>query len=517
MPKTICTNPDVEHSVLRPVCFDIARQVMEWTRSTTSIPILFPGETETVAQPNSTLDNDNPVKLPSDTKLFIEAELEYREDSQYNMAVHQDEHMPYFLDPQLGVSLRPVYSPSTIKLTFKLRESDRNAARRWRDDMRARIARYRGERVHTVGYYYMIPIIYVSLLRDIHELREKNAGYGDSVAKYLRDHFIREMTTMTTVAGTQPRLCIREKQGRVLGNFDFSLPDREQKDNESSAHAISFSYTVNIDIPIATAADFPWLVHQQFLPSKYRPVPEDLRPERVGTRASKSMAAFRHFESDVRNRSERETAIRIPEFNEYRPESPPPAMMLTMAVLTTAEYDDNKQLLPLMNLGNFDENFRYHKEWLSFIAAERKHITQYGMSPIYLGVTVGDNFLHPELYELTDDLDVVLKGEPNLRAQYHVAIYLAYDPTMCDSAVYERLRFETEGIGLYVAAVCPRLILNNGIPLPNNGQYSAREVKEIFERIRICNRTYSQATHTQDAIIETKMINILGITVERKE
>lgn len=519
MPKTICTNPDIDHSVLRPVCFDIARQVMEWTRATTEIPILFPGETETVAQPNSTLSGDEKtVRLPSDTKVFIEAELEYREDSQLNMAVHQDEHMPYFLDEALGISLRPIYSPSVIKLTFKLREPDKNAARRWRDDVRARIARYRDERVHTVGYYYMIPIPYVKLIRDVHKLRENVAGYGDTVTKYMLDNFVREMTPISTVAGTQTRLCISEKQGRVLGSFDFSLPEKEQKDNESSAHAVSFSYTVHLDIPIATAADFPWLVHQQFMPSEYIPTPEDLRPERVATRASKSMAAFRHFEADVRNRLERETAIRIPEFNEYRPDNPPPAMMLTTAILTTVEYEeDGVTLKPLLNLGEIDENFRYHQEWLDFLRVEREFINRYGFSPVFLGVTIGNDFLHPELYELTEDLDVILKGPPNLRQQYHVAIYLAYDPTMCDTAVYERIRFETEGIGLYVAAICPRLIMNNGIPMPTNGQYMANEVREIFERVRKCNRTYSQATHTQDSIIETKLINLLGIQVERKE
>ena len=514
----MCTIPDIEHSVLRPVVFDVVRQVMDWTRSKDKLPIAFPGEAEVVAQPNSTIDQDqDEAKLPTDTKVFIEAELEYEEDRTTNMATHQDEHMPFFFDPALGVSLRPVYCPSVIKLTFKLREPDKNAARQWRDDMRARIARYRGERLHTVGYYYMIPPVYARLLVAVQERRELIAPYGDTVAKYLRDHFAREVTTRATLSGSEKRLVVNEHQGRVSGFFDFDLPEKSQKDNESSAQALSFSYTVKLDIPIAVAADFPWLVHQQFLPSEFYVSPEDLRPEKVATRASKSMAAFRHFEADVRNRSEKETAIRIPAGNEYRPENPPSHMMLTMAVLTTMANDETGNLLPMMNLGNFDANFHYHQEWLDFIRGEREHITKYGASPLYLGVTVGDNFVHPELYELTEDLDVVFKGTPNFRAQYHVALYASTDPSMLDGDSYERFTDDPEGLWLFVMVVCPRLITNNALPQPTNGRYTVAEVKEIMEKVRMCNRSYSQAGLLNDGVISMKLVDLLGIDVERRK
>lgn len=517
MPKTICTNPDTEFSVLRPIVFDIARQVAEWTRSSSNIPVLFPGEAEVVAQPNSTIDNGENLKLSSSEKIFIEAEMEYDENSQLNMAVHQDEHMPYFEDRALGVSLRPVYSPTTIRLNFKIREKDRSAARRWRDDMRARIARYRGERVHTVHYYYMVPIIYVKLLRHIHQLRENNAGYGDTASAYLREHALRELTTMTTIAGTQPRLCVKEAQARVMGNFDFALPEREQKDNETSAHSISFSYTVRVDIPIATAADYPILVHQQFLSEEFLPTVEDLRPERVASRASKSMAAFRYFEADVRNRPQRETTLRIPEYNEFRPNDQINDSLLALAVLTTVEYGSDGQLLPLMNLADFDEDFQYYPEWIEFLKADHERLSHRYMSPVHIAVTRGEDFLHPSMYEVTADLDVVLKGKPDLRQQYHVAMYLLKDPTIIPGNYFEHAKNSVTGLGLYARAVCPRLERSGGIPAPREGAYIAQDVRTLFDRIRICNRSNSQATHLQDAIIETKLINQLCLRVQRKE
>lgn len=517
MPKTICTNPDVEFSVLRPICFDIARQVAEWTRASNDIPVLFPGEAEVIAQPNSTIDADQVVKLPSGQKIFIEAELEYDENSQLNMAVHQDEHMPYFEDKALGVSLRPVYSPSTIRLNFKLRENDRSAAKRWRDDMRARIARYRGERVHTVNYYYMVPIVYVRLLRKIHELRESNAGYGDTASAYIRNHALRELTTMSTMSGTQARLCVKEAQTRVLGNFDFSLPEKEQKDNETSAHSISFSYTVRVDIPIATAADFPFLVHQQFIPEEFMPVPEDLRPERVASRASKSMAAFRYFEADVRNRLERETTIRIPEFNEYRPSDTINDSILAMAVLTTVEYDSEGKLLPLLNLADIDENFRYKDEWLEFLRTDHQRLSSRYMAPVYIAVTRGEHFLHPSMYTVTEDLDVVLTRSPDLRQTYYVAMYLLKDPSIIPGDYYATARNSVEGLRMYAQAVCPRLARSGGIPADRNGSYIDNDIRTLFDRIRICNRSNSQATHLHDAVIESKLINQLCIGVERKD
>lgn len=516
MPKTLTTNPDTEFSALRPICFDVARQVATWIRSSSDIPVLFPGEAEVVAQPKSTIDSDSFVKLPSEQKIFIEAELEYDENSQLNMAVHQDEHMPYFEDKALGVSLRPVYSPSIIRLNFKVRENDRNAARRLRDDVRARIARHRGERIHTVHYYYMMPIIYVKLLRHIHALREKQHGYGDTVGEYIRNHSLRTITTMATLSGTQARLCVKEAQTRVLGNFDFTFPEKEQKDNDSSAAAISFSYTIRLDLPIATAADFPLLVHQQFIDAMFLPDIEDIRPEQVASRASKSMAAFRYFEADVRNRQRRETTIRIPAHNEYRPTASVNDCLLAMTALTTVEYDESGNLLPLLNLGELDQNFRYKDEFLDLLYTDRERLPHRYMAPVHIAVTVGDNFLHPELYRITENLDVVLTGTPNMRAMYHVAMYLVKDPTIISGDYFEHATGPTGGLSIYADAVCPSIVRNNGLPADREGEWFAQDIRTLFERIRICNKSNSQATHLEGAIIEQKLVNKLTISTGKK-
>ena len=233
--------------------------------------VLFPGDGEVAIQPGSTIDDEPAFNRTNAQELWrVNIKEEHRPDQLSATAVYQLEHADIFYDKSIGVSLRPVYSPTILTFNFEYRSTDVNAARRWRDEMRARISNHQDIRTHIIKYSYLIPKELIPLLEHIHELREEQAGYGEDLETYLANHFTGNVTKLSTMIGTETRWAVAEQAGRVMGQFDFQdIPDEPDKQGENSAYKQAFTYRIYLDVPIATAADYPVLVHNLLIDERF--------------------------------------------------------------------------------------------------------------------------------------------------------------------------------------------------------------------------------------------------------
>lgn len=497
MPKVILTNDGIKETVIRPVVLDIAKQVQEWT-GLKEMAVLFNGDTEVAVQPGSTIDDEPSFNNTASRPLWrIQARDEHRTEKLLATAVHQMEHPEYFYDEAIGVFLRPVYSPTLLTLDFEYRASDITAARRWRDEVRSKVSLSRDSRTHIVNYSYLVPEAYFQLLEHIHELREHQAGYGQDYITWLKNCFTQNTTILTTLAGSHERWAVREQQCRILGKFEFSeLPDDFNKSGEDSAYVQTFSYQVYFDCPIATAADYPLMVHNQLIDERFWCIPEKDDIKKAAWRSPRSLTALGAFEVSHLARPAIEPGLKFPEFHEFFPRVKHRATVQVFSALIgilppdPSDPDANKLLL---NFNEVDDEYELRPEFLRHLKWDHKYLCTYGESMVNVSVYVGDYLLDSQHYEVDKDLNLKLNIAPDLRQTYYVRLSLITDPTVLSEAARQRQRENAEGITLIGAALCPNLVKYKMLPPVLGDNYISRVENEKFlKRIYQCTSSSLQ-------------------------
>lgn len=510
MPKALYTNDGIKESVTRPVVFDITRQLQEWT-GLRAMAILFNGDTEVAIQPGSTIDDEPAFNVTNARELWrVNVREEHRTDKLLATAVHQMEHGPFFCDDALGVYLRPVYSPTLLTLEFEYRSSDVNNARRWRDEIRARVSTNRDVRTHIVNYHYLVPVEYIPLLTHIHTLRERQAGYGENFETWLRNHFTQNVTKLMTQAGTGERWAIAEQQGRIMGQFEFSeLPEEPEKQGENAAYRQVFSYKIYYDCPIATAADYPVLVHNQLIDGQYLMIQPKDDKDTYASRSPRSVTALGAFEVDRLAKPTIKSGLRLPEFHEFYPKSVPAYTLQVLSALVGVE-EGNRNI---MNFSEIDEHWQFRQEFMDHLKYDHEYLHKYGESLVNVTVYDGHMPLHHSLFHVDADLNVVLNFDPDLRRTYYVRVSLLTDPSRLSEAAKDRARNNAEGLILIGAALCPNLVKAGYLPqVLGDSNYIGRiEGEKFFNRIRICTNTHSGGHLADHAVVQWNTVMILYI------
>lgn len=482
MPKVLYANEGTSESVTRPIVFEIARDIQKWTNMG-NISILFPGDSELAVQPGSTINNESSFnRLNSQNLLRISVREEYEADKILATAVHQMDEGEIFLDPVLGVYMRPVYARTSMVLEFQYRTTDVHSIRRWRDEFTARLAMNRDIRQHSLSYSYLIPKEYFELLHHIHTLREANAGYGETFDVYLEKHLSARASVNTTLVGTQGRWAVSETQGRIYGIFDFDgAPDPGDKDNESAAWKTAFSYKLEYACPIATSFDFPVLVHQQLVDEKYFPVlPKDSGDEFL-SRSSRSMTAIGSFEVDRFARKVIQSGIRLPEFHEFSPLSAPRHTLQVISALVAVKSVAEEPTRKVLNLSDLGADWTLRPEFIEYLKRDHQYLHRYGESLVNITVYVDRMPMHHSRFKVDSDLNVVLNEDPDLRRTYYVRVSLITDPAVLSRPAKERAQESGNGVIIIGVAVQPALAKELPKMLPGN-YIPKTEIDKFFQK-----------------------------------
>lgn len=518
MPKVLHTNDGIRESVTRPVVLDITRQLQEWT-GLEQMSILFPGDAEVAIQPGSAIENGETFnRTPSQTLWRVNVREEHRTEKLMATAVHQMEHPEFFYDESIGLFLRPVYSPTVLTLEFEYRSTDANNARRWRDEIRARVSTNRDVRTHVINYSYLIPKEFNPLLAHIHELRENQAGYGEDLETYLKNHFTQNVTKLTTLAGTEERWAIAEQQGRIMGQFEFQeLPDEPQKQGDTSAYRQAFSYRIYYDCPIATAADYPVLVHNQLIDTQYLMFQPKDDLQTFESRSPRSATALGAFEVDQLSKPTIQSGLRLPQFHEFYPLSAPRNTLQVLSALVGIEDPlVNPNNRSIMNFSEIDENWEFREEFISYLKYDHQWLNRYGESLVNITVYDGGMPLHHSLFHVDEDLNVVLNVDPDLRRTYYVRLSLFTDPLDLSAAAKDRAREHADGLLLIGAALAPDLVKRRMLPrVLGNSSYIPRLAGEkFFSDIHSYTSGYHCGVLADHAIVQWNTVMILFIETD---
>lgn len=515
MPKVLHANDGVRESVTRPVVFDIVRQIQRWT-GLHDMPVIFPGDSEYALMPSSTIDNEPAFNnAPGRAVMRLSVKEDYQTDRLLSTAVHQQDYPEFFYDDRLMVFMRPVYSPTLLTLEFEYHSTDVNNARRWRDEIRTRISTNRDIRTHIVNYSYLVPKEFEPLLAHIHELREAQAGYGEDLDTYLANHFTQNVTKITNMGEQKgnERWAVVEQQGRIMGKFDWSeVPDEPQRAGDTSRYRQVFTYQVFYDCPIATAVDYPVLVHNQLIDDRYlmhQPKDDIQRFESHGSRSNTAIGAF---EVDRMARPTIKSGLRLPEFHEFYPRTAPRKTLQVLSALVAVE-EGNRTI---MNFNEIDENWEFRQEFIDYMKYDHAWVHKYGESLINLVVYDNHTPLDHSMFSMDENLNVILNFDPDLRRTYYVRLALLMDPSELSKPAIDRARENAEGMILIGAALCPNLVKQGYLPQVLGDNYVGRkEAEKFFNRIRICTNT-STGPLADHAIVQWNTVMILFIETHDK-
>lgn len=440
MPNISVVLPEVEQSVSRPIIIGVVGQLQQIIKLPKDMKIFFPGPMGTMQAPGSSIDaiaGDRDAMFESNRIAFIEVEEDYDVNGLNNPSIGTSEQIPIFEDPRLGVSVRPEYATTDIKINMRYRTTSYNEADAWLRDMRMRISRYRDIILHKLNYHFSIPDSLNDILINIWQNRNAVEPYGDSLREYLLQHMTERVTFIGDVTAKSTNMVFTEAQKKVQGMFDFEgMPEKPTKDDQTGTWTVTFTYKFSYEKPIGCSMKYPIMVHNQLLKQEYTDFSNPGYDPTEGLNSfSQSQYAMNAFSMDTVMNEIREKYIRIPSMDDFAPKQIPTGCGTAMLILSEVA-DDKRTLVNLKDLGDIVLD----KDIMQFIEeVEWPYITQQFKSVIYLALYKNEYQKSNGSIVCDDQMNIKSTFDLSLRDNHHVHFGLFVNLTMLPREAIQRL------------------------------------------------------------------------------
>ncbi len=416
---------DVDQNVTRPVVMDIGRNIVEIMGLPKGIEISYIGQGEARHQFGSTVgQNEAEVRVGNSAMLTIEAVSSFDETNFSATAAHNYEHEPLFTDDSIGVVVKPIYQGCTVTLNFQYETPSRNEAIRWRNDASFKVSQLRNVILQNATYCYILPNSLWAALKDIYDLREKQAGYGQTFPQYLETHLSPLATRIADSTGTHTRIGIRETQMEIQGFFNFTAqPEQQEREGDRGTWTVRFSYEFSFQQPTAISFQMPVLVHNQPVAQKYLPL-EDNKHIQFAKRASISKGGFMMFSADAEMQRNKPALARFnwPPYDHWFADKVPDNCAIIASFLIGANKTDaGQKLLNLRELGDYVIQSDILK-WIE--GAEYPYLHVPRASPLQIALYRNECLASFKTVTVDQDLNVVLNQELDLRKRYRIVLML---------------------------------------------------------------------------------------------
>jgi hypothetical protein len=470
MPNVTVTVPEVYASVSRPVIMGVVRQLFQITGISTDTPLYFADDTEAVAQKGASLsdqaDERNNTRTAFDTNVQISINEIYDVDMIMSTAVSQDDNVPVFFDPDIGVIVRPAYSSQLVSVSFKYVNKSKTEAERWRDDIRMKMSIHKDMNLHDVTYHYPIPEWVLSLLKDIHTKREAIAGYGEDFSTYIEKFGTSRLTVVANLSGEQTQLAVRENQTRIQGLYDFQVaPERGAREGNTGTWVTTFTYNFRYDKPLECNVKYPVMVHNQLLDARYIPAVESVNMDKVNKQYDKTLGALSYFEiQDALDKTTApKAAVTIPAYDEFTPYSIVPKTRAFLNMLCFVDTATPRLIATLDDLGGYEID----QDILDFITkSEYPFLTKPYQSIIHASVYKGMSLYTHMDFTMSSPVNLSSLRDLDLRKNHRVRLSFVTDMASLSDGALKRLR-------TYPAAAI-KIFNEVGINLTNLNQVRTR-------------------------------------------
>lgn len=442
MPTFALEVPETHDSITRPVTTSIVRDLINYLGLPNNTSVKYTGSAGESAQSGSVLaDRGEFTKFPFQNKVSVDLEETYLEEGVLNTAVLRRDNLPIFNDPQLMVSLRPVYTKTEATLSLRYRATSQVQAQKWRDTIRRRMTQGMQALLHEIIYHYPIPGVFHAVLSEIHDKRELVEGYNESFDEWLRKHYDTRMTVLSNLDGSRGIAVMPEKQIQVQGWLSFvTEPEAPEKATEGDTWVVGFDYTYQYDKPTAMVIDYPIVVHNQLLDDKFLDFEKAYNPYNVPRRPSYTGALNDTFSRINYNPEMAFEGVVVPDIDDWRPSKENKRLVPLFTSLVGVELEDPQQVVNMLDLGGTT----FTQPVVNFFFRERRNLNIYLGCVFHVTVYRGNMALSDNSIYVDEDLNVRTKVGLSARDVHHVRISMVTDLKNLSSKAQEALRRDPE-------------------------------------------------------------------------
>ncbi len=486
MPRIAIDCGDSYDSVIRPTVLTVVEQVKKVT-GLGRVKTLFTGDPNNTPQVGSQIDNpEKDVTFTNQEYLQLEVRTEYMDSDLLTNNVFNRNNIPLFRDIDLGVYMAPVVGHTRATISVRYKAQSRNDADRWLSEIKRRTAQGFKELTHDVEYHYLIPRELLVILDQIHKKREAVAGYGEDLNRYITDHFHEKVTWFTNQSGQRKALGVREKQTGILGYFNFdSLPEIEK--GETGNWISQFDYIVEFDRPHSVVMQYPLVVHNQLLDTKYFDDTIDFNQ----TLELYLSSVFNQGMDVIVNRHRLPAlstllGYAVPAFDEWLPQEVPMSTTTMARILLAVDADNPRYLCNIGELGDF----ALIDEVIAYLKRRHDFVTTLKASPIFFSLYQDNTRMSDTVMQMDDQGNLFTTVDLSLRRVYHLRVGIFNDLSLLNEKVLEDLRMDGEFAKILLIALEPSLRDDLLLELLPDGRLPKRNFWDAIARIKGTNRHY---------------------------
>jgi len=428
MPSLVVPLKGLYESVLRPIVHKVAEDVKGWTGIADKTPVRFYNETDADTNPGSTNEGGSRNAFGAGSKITITFSERYKEDAVINTALRTQDEPYLFLDKPLNVMLKAIRSYNEVVITFEYRAKSRSEVEAWRNDIKMRMAEDRQPLLHEVEFHYEVPMVVQRMLAHIHDLREKQAGYGQSLEEWFAQSYTKRSTVLTNELGHISHRVISEKMIGLQGWFDFTEPEEADKRSENATWSINFNYHFHYQKPVEMNFVYPNVVHNQLIDKSMRPSKPIYRLE-----DQPRMDAWPRSRSNYESVSDMTikpqdplSGLRVPAWDDWVPVQVPPGTLTVATWMIRILPEDPTFLMNLKDLGSRT----FTQMYLDFFEDQRRFLTKRGSAVVHFGLFRGTMPLQEESLYVDEHLVLRSRIPMDMRREYRVRFSMLMDKSI---------------------------------------------------------------------------------------
>lgn len=512
MPNSFIMIPDAALTVRRRVNEHMVRQLISFTNFPSEAVIIHSAEND-AQQKRLDGPNQEEIRTEYTDMVYANSDENYSEEEINQSLFVVGANDPVFKDEHLGYGVWPCYSKMDVVITLKFRSGSRTKLETWAKNLMLRQKKKPLAYNFDIKYDFSIPPLITEFNEHLYDLRQKIEPYNQTLEEYTNSIAMEKLKTRANASATHHIKTIVEVQRGVLGSFnsDFVFNNVGAKEAKNE---LSGTFTFSYYIPTTFKVQFPYIVHNQMVSSKFlnqwtkkNPIREEANREPneriIGVSAT--------YQDDIRPVID-DGIIRPFDFDPFATQHVYPRSRTYF--ITPIRVNLNNRF-EVINLKTDLEEY-VDSAIIDYIVANPVTCLEFTKAPYLLElISVGMDEYNIEL-EIKEDGSIISKEELSPRFRYYLEITILTDHILLDDkAITKFLNAPLEAVqalwGLVPGITVSYTKQDWKLHTKNGRRVTLESYHELLLKIKTTAAMYKEQTHKGRKSVTT--INFLN---ERK-